>query len=201
MMPRKSRISSVRFGARFGLVDLMSAFDTFPLGQPAFISHTLDRAAHLRRSDEKLMALEGHRDARAYVVHRDSLVMKQDAERPASAAVDRRSAEIRRQSRHDLFRVARRGRGVRHGYRRHRGGETADPGRRRRHRIARHGDARRGAGRAALGDRDGKIDGELASAPRLLRQLRNPHRDEGRRLEARLPELQVRALSRAPTRS
>ena len=47
----------------------------------------------------------------------------------------------------------------------------------------------------ALGDRDGEIDGELASAPRLLRQLRHPHGDEGRRLEARLPELQGRAFS------
>jgi len=56
----------------------MSAFDSFPLGQPAFISHILDRAAHLRSDNEKLFAMEGHRDARAYVVHRDSLVMKQE---------------------------------------------------------------------------------------------------------------------------
>ena len=69
------------------------------------------------------------------------------------------------------------------------------PRRRRRHRTARHGDAGRGAARTALGDRDGEIDGELASAPRLLRQLRHPHRDEGRRLEARMPELQGRAFS------
>ena len=54
----------------------------FPLGQPAFITHILDRAAHLRNNDEKLFALEGHRDARAYVVHRDSLVVKQTAEGP-----------------------------------------------------------------------------------------------------------------------
>ena len=46
----------------------MSAFDSFPLGQPAFITHILDRAAHLRGNDEKLFALETHRDARAYVV-------------------------------------------------------------------------------------------------------------------------------------
>ena len=75
------------------------------------------------------------------------------------------------------------------------GGKAADPRRRRRHRTARHGDAGRGAARPALGDRDGEIDGELASAPRLLRQLRHPHRDEGRRLEARMPELQGRAFS------
>src|SRR5436190_20128526 len=56
----------------------MTAFDSFPLGQPAFVSNVLDRAAHLRSDDAKLMALEGHRDARAYVVYRDSLVVKQE---------------------------------------------------------------------------------------------------------------------------
>src|ERR1700757_2254052 len=60
----------------------MSAFDSFPLGQPAFVTHILDRAAHLRNDDEKLMALEGRRDARAYVVYRDSLVVKQEADGP-----------------------------------------------------------------------------------------------------------------------
>src|SRR5438445_1543308 len=60
----------------------MSAFDSFPLGQPAFITHILDRAAHLRGNDEKLFALEGRPDARAYVVYRDSLVVKQQAEGP-----------------------------------------------------------------------------------------------------------------------
>src|SRR5206468_1719846 len=60
----------------------MSAFDSFPLGQPAFITHILDRAAHLRGNDEKLLALEGRPDARAYVVYRDSLVVKQEAEGP-----------------------------------------------------------------------------------------------------------------------
>src|ERR1700704_362486 len=60
----------------------MSAFDSFPLGQPAFITHILDRAAHLRTDDEKLFALENHRDARAYVVYRDSLVVKQEADGP-----------------------------------------------------------------------------------------------------------------------
>src|SRR5689334_2282048 len=58
----------------------MSAFDSFPLGSPAFVSHILDRAAHLRTDDEKLFALENHRDARAYVIYRDSLVVKQEAE-------------------------------------------------------------------------------------------------------------------------
>jgi NAD+ diphosphatase len=56
----------------------MSAFDSFPLGQPAFVTHVLDRAAHLRGNDQKLLALESHRDARAYVIYRDSLVAKQE---------------------------------------------------------------------------------------------------------------------------
>src|ERR1700751_2936047 len=60
----------------------MSASDSFPLGQPAFVTHALDRAAHLRTNDEKLFALEGHREARAYVVYRDSLVVKQEESGP-----------------------------------------------------------------------------------------------------------------------
>src|ERR1700692_1810442 len=60
----------------------MTAFDSFPLGRPAFVSNILARAAHLRGDDAKLMAMEGHRDARAYVVYRDSLVVKQEAEGP-----------------------------------------------------------------------------------------------------------------------
>jgi NAD+ diphosphatase len=60
----------------------MTAFDSFPLGQPGFVSNILDRAAHLRGDDAKLMALEGQADARAYVVYRDSLVMKREATGP-----------------------------------------------------------------------------------------------------------------------
>ena len=58
----------------------MSAFESFPLGQPAFVTNILDRAAHLRGNDEKLLALESHPNSRAYVVHRDSLVVKRDGE-------------------------------------------------------------------------------------------------------------------------
>src|ERR1051325_2037583 len=58
----------------------MTAFDSFPLGSPAFVTYILDRAAHLRSDDEKLFALENAREARAYVVYRDSLVVKQEAE-------------------------------------------------------------------------------------------------------------------------
>jgi NAD+ diphosphatase len=58
----------------------MSAFEFFPLGQPAFVTNVLDRAAHLRGKDDKLMAMEGDSRARAYVVHRDSLVVKKDGE-------------------------------------------------------------------------------------------------------------------------
>ena len=36
----------------------MTAFDSFPLGQPGFVTHILDRAAHLRSDDAKLLALE-----------------------------------------------------------------------------------------------------------------------------------------------
>ncbi|MBB1090370.1 NAD(+) diphosphatase [Rhodopseudomonas palustris] len=50
----------------------------FPLGQPAFVSNILDRAAHLRADDARLMAMEDRSDTRAYVVHRDSLVVKHE---------------------------------------------------------------------------------------------------------------------------
>jgi NAD+ diphosphatase len=58
----------------------MSAFESFPLGQPGFVNNILDRAAHLRNNDEKLMAMEGDPRSRAYVVHRDSLVVKKEGE-------------------------------------------------------------------------------------------------------------------------
>ncbi len=64
------------------LVEHMTAFDSFPLGQPGFVSNILDRAAHLRGDDAKLLALEGQADARAYVVYRDSLVVKREAAGP-----------------------------------------------------------------------------------------------------------------------
>src|SRR6201747_1871506 len=60
----------------------MSAFDSFPLGQPAFVTHVLDRAANLRTNDEKLFALYSHRDARAYVICRDSFGGQQEGEDP-----------------------------------------------------------------------------------------------------------------------
>ena len=58
----------------------MSASDSFPLGQPGFVNHILDRAAHLRTKDDKLMALEGDSRSRAYVVHRDALVVKKEGD-------------------------------------------------------------------------------------------------------------------------
>jgi len=64
------------------LVEHMTAFDSFPLGEPGFVTHILDRAAHLRGDDAKLLALEARRDARAYVVYRDSLVVKREAANP-----------------------------------------------------------------------------------------------------------------------
>src|SRR2546423_3521174 len=60
----------------------MSAFDKYPLGKPAFVTHVLDRAAHLRTNDEKLFALESQQNARAYVVYRDSLLMKLEENGP-----------------------------------------------------------------------------------------------------------------------
>src|SRR6266487_6363204 len=82
MTPRKFRISSMRFAARSGWVEPMSAFEKYPLGKPAFVTHILDRAAHLRTNDEKLFALESQRNARAYVVYRDSLLTKQEESGP-----------------------------------------------------------------------------------------------------------------------
>jgi NAD+ diphosphatase len=48
------------------------------LGRPAFVTDILDRAAHLRGHDDKLIALVGNPASRAYVVHRDSLVVKRE---------------------------------------------------------------------------------------------------------------------------
>ncbi len=58
----------------------MSPFDLFPLGQPAFVNNTIDRAAHLRFHDDRLITLERNPSTRAYVVHRDSILLKRDGE-------------------------------------------------------------------------------------------------------------------------
>jgi NAD+ diphosphatase len=58
----------------------MSPFDLFPQGQPAFVANNIDRAAHLRFHDDKLMAFEGHPATRAYVVYRDSLLVKREGD-------------------------------------------------------------------------------------------------------------------------
>ena len=60
----------------------MTKENPFPLGQPGFVSHPIDRAAHIRTDADKLFALEGDRRARAYVVHRDSLLVTQGADGP-----------------------------------------------------------------------------------------------------------------------
>src|SRR3569832_553338 len=59
----------------------MSPFDLFPLGEPAFVSNPIDRAAHLRFHDDKLMAFEIHPATRAYVLYRDSLLVKREGDR------------------------------------------------------------------------------------------------------------------------
>ena len=94
----------------------MSAFDKYPLGKPAFVTHILDRAAHLRSNDEKLFALESQRNAGAYVIYRDSLLVKQEADGPRVLLGVEEAREARRQSRHDLFGPARRRAGFRHGH-------------------------------------------------------------------------------------
>jgi NAD+ diphosphatase len=67
----------------------MTAFDSFPLGRPAFVTDILDRAAHLRTDQAKILALEGKPDTRAYVVHRDSLVVnKQNGGSRALLTID-----------------------------------------------------------------------------------------------------------------
>ncbi|MBN8979939.1 MAG: NAD(+) diphosphatase [Rhizobiales bacterium] len=57
----------------------MASNEQFPLGQPGFVSNPIDRAAHLRLDDEKLFALETSKDARAYVIHKDSILVTQGA--------------------------------------------------------------------------------------------------------------------------
>jgi NAD+ diphosphatase len=52
----------------------------FPIGEFAFLLEPLDRSAHMRDDSEKLFALEGKANSRAYVIHRDSLVVKQDGD-------------------------------------------------------------------------------------------------------------------------
>ena len=58
----------------------MSPFDLFPLGQPAFVANDIDRAAHFRFHDERLMAFEGDPATRAHVVYRDSLLVKREGD-------------------------------------------------------------------------------------------------------------------------
>lgn len=60
----------------------MATNEPFPLGQPGFVSHPIDRAAHLRMDDEKLFALETSPKARAYVIHKDSILVTQGADGP-----------------------------------------------------------------------------------------------------------------------
>src|ERR1700759_4764593 len=57
----------------------------FPVGQFAFLLEPLDRSAHMRDDAEKLFALEGKANSRAYVIHRDSLVVKQDGDKVRAA--------------------------------------------------------------------------------------------------------------------
>jgi NAD+ diphosphatase len=150
----------------------MSAFDSFPLGRPAFVTDILDRAAHLRGHDDKLIALVGNPASRAYVVHRDSLVVKR--ENGASRALLSIDEALKFGANPGTIFLGLRGGAAVFGM----GISQAAA-----EKLI-HGDAGHRAIRRALGDRDGEIAGHLAPAPWLLRQLRNPHRHEGRRLEA-----------------
>ena len=172
----------------------MSALDSFPLGQPAFVTHVLDRAAHLRNDDANLLALEGKPDFRAYVVHRNSLIVnKENGSSRVLLTIDealqyganpgtiflglREGAAIfgmgigapaveKLLTRQDVAVSELRGMAMQ-------GVVPPDSSRRSRWR------SRWSAGISAM-----------AIAP-----IRHPHRDEAGRLEARLPELQGRAFS------
>ena len=63
----------------------MSQDTLFPLGEFGFLINPIDRAAHLRDDAEKLFALEGKPNSRAYVIHRDSVLMKQDGDEVRAA--------------------------------------------------------------------------------------------------------------------
>jgi NAD+ diphosphatase len=63
----------------------MSHDTLFPLGEFGFLINPIDRAAHLRDNAEKLFALEGKPNSRAYVIHRDSVLMKQEGDEVRAA--------------------------------------------------------------------------------------------------------------------
>ena len=52
----------------------------FPLGQFGFLINPLNRAAHVRENSDGLLVLEGRPDSRAYVIHRDSILVKRDGD-------------------------------------------------------------------------------------------------------------------------
>lgn len=70
----------------------MISNSTFPVGSPGFSTHPIDRAAHLREDVERLMALEDRADARAYVVHRDQLLIRTGADEAPTAQLSLREA-------------------------------------------------------------------------------------------------------------
>ena len=177
----------------------MSQDTLFPLGEFGFLINPIDRAAHLRDDAEKLFALEGKPNSRAYVIHRDSVLMKQDGDEVRAAltikealgfganpgtifiglrdgapyfgmGIPQQAAE-KLAGRNDVVVEPLRNRCL--------AGHRAAVG------------ARRGRGR--------KIAGAFPPAPRVLLELRLALADGAGRLEARVPELQDRALFRAPT--
>ncbi len=168
----------------------MTLNDSFPLGQPGFVSHPIDRAAHLRGNDEKLSAMETHRDARAYVIHRDSLLMTQGADGPrALLTLD----EARKFGANPgtIFLGLKDGAAIfGMGISATAAEELMEPQRRRRGKPACGRCKRCGGAPRIVHYCHGKIPCRLASTSRLLRQLRHTHLHDPRRLEAGLPKLQ-----------
>src|SRR5688572_448211 len=194
MTPRKYRISSTRFAARSGWVEPMSAFDKYPLGKPAFVTHILDRAAHLRTSDEKLFALEGQRNAGAYVIYRDSLLVRQEADGPRVLLGVEEAVKLGANPGTIFL-------GLRDGAPVFGMGISAASV----EKLITRDDVAvtELRGMAMQGTAPPEQLSAIAMAKSMVTwhqrhgfcQLRHPHRDEGRRLEARVPELQGRAFS------
>ena len=172
----------------------MAAFDKYPLGKPAFVTHTLDRAAHFRTNDDKLFALEGQSNARAYVVYRDSLVMKQEESGPRALLSIKEALDYGANP-GTIFLGLRDGAPI--------FGMGIAPaatekliGRNDVAVTELRGMAMQGVlpleQLSAIAMAKSLVS--MASAPRILRQLRRAHLDEGRRLEARMRQLQGRAF-------
>ena len=75
-----------------------------------------DRAAHLRTKDDKLMALESDSRTRAYVVHRDSLIVAKDGDKTRALLSMDEALKAGANPGTIFLGLARWRRGVRHGH-------------------------------------------------------------------------------------